>query len=290
MTPQHAKTRVVVIIALPHSGSHLLSQLLGAHSQCVSIGELHNYDKFMNRARGGNVTSNYDQDEIFQGIDATPESRWHTLISGNARKNNPGITTLIDNSKRVAWCQTLLKNPDLDVYPVHLIRDPRALLRYWMMSYDNDKKIRRQRIRHSRMAPLQSAVLMTCPPLELFIRKWLIRNEAASRLLARADAPANLVSYHDLATSPERVLDGLMPELGLEYEPAQLRYGDAEQHGTLKREYRAETSRSAIELDVRWQSFLDEEQIRAVLTDRRLDAYLSRLGFTLSENGLTTFN
>ena len=28
-------------MALPHSGSHLLSQLLGAHSSCLAIGELH---------------------------------------------------------------------------------------------------------------------------------------------------------------------------------------------------------------------------------------------------------
>lgn len=283
-------TRVIAIVALDHSGSHLLSQLLGAHSHCVSIGELHNYDKFTNRSSGGNVTSNYDEDELFRGLDRTPMEGWHQLIRANAEQKNAGITTLVDNSKRVSWCQALMKNPDLEVHPVHLIRDPRALLRYWLISYDNPKKIRRQRIRLSRMAPLQAPALLSCPPLELYTRKWLIRNLQATRLLQRAGQPANLVTYHDLATSPARALEALMPRFGLDYEAGQLRYGEAQQHGTQKRDYQAASSRSAIELDVRWQDYLHEAQIRTVLEDARLISYLNRLGLSFGRDGLTAFD
>lgn len=283
------KFRVVVILALPHSGSHLLSLLLGAHSRCISIGELHNYDKFMNRVREGarNVTHTYADDEIFSGLSSTPVTQWHAEIMGRVRNLHPGVTTLIDNSKRPGWAKQHIKNPDLEIIPVHLVRDPRALIRYWILSYQTDRELRQQRIRHSRMAPLQAPTLLTCGPLELFIRKWLIRNEQISRLLARTGHSDNLVSYHDLAVSPERTLARLMPQLGLEYEGEQLNYGAAEQHGTHKREYESATSSSKIELDVRWQDFLDQGQISRVTGDRRLTDYLLRTGLSFSESGLT---
>jgi hypothetical protein len=280
---------VIVIIALPHSGSHLLSQLLGAHTQCLSIGELHNYDKLTNRSSGGggNVISSYAEDPIFAQLDRLPVERWHSTILERAQERYPAVTTLVDNSKRVAWCASLMTNSRLDVHPVHLIRDPRALLRYWMLSYDSPKKIRRQRVRHSRMKPLQAPALMSCSPRELYLRKWLIRNEQASALLARYDKSDNVVTYHDLATRPETTLECLMPRLGLEYEPSQLRYGDASHHGTVKRDYQQATEASAIQLDVRWQDFLRTEDLEAVSSDRRIRKYLSKLDLTFAERGLT---
>ncbi len=283
------KTRVVVILALPHSGSHLLSQLLGAHSCCASIGELHNYDKLTKRSREGerNVSHNYADDEIFSGLASTPVTEWHAKIISRVRKLRPDVTTLIDNSKRAGWAKQHMKNPDLEIIPVHLIRDPRALIRYWMLSYQTDKELRRQRIRHSRMAPLQAPALLTCEPLELYIRKWLIRNEEISRLLTRTGHNLNLVSYRDLAASPERTLERLMPLLNLEYEREQLNYGAADQHGTRKREYESAATSSRIDLDVRWQSFLNQRQITRVTGDQRLNDYLHRLGLSFSESGLT---
>lgn len=283
------RTRVVAIVALDHSGSHLLSQLLGAHSRCLSVGELHNYVKLTSRSRGGNVTADYGEAEIFAGLRDAPVERWHELVFCNAQGRYPTITTIIDNSKRVEWCASLLRNPRLEVTPLHLLRDPRAMLRYWQRSYDSPRKIRRQRIRHARMAPLQAPQLLTCPLLELYLRKWLIRNEAASRLLRRSGHPTNVVTYHDLATCTARTLERIMPMLGLEYEPAQLRYGEATQHGTLKTEYRAASERSEIRLDVRWQNDLDADQIHRVEADTRLAGYFHRLGLSLTPLGLTAF-
>ncbi|TNF88131.1 MAG: hypothetical protein EP301_05470, partial [Gammaproteobacteria bacterium] len=220
------RTRVIVIMALPHSGSHLLSQLLGAHSSCLSIGELHNYDKLTNRERtgSGNVISSYDADPLFKELGNLPQDRWHEEILTRAQVATPGLNTLVDNSKRAAWCASLLSNPSLDVQPVHLLRDPRALLRYWLLRYDSPKKVRRQRIQHSRMAPAQALKLLTCPTRELYLRKWLIRNRQATEVLNRADRPSNFVTYHDLASRPAETLSRLMPQLGLNYEPAQLKY------------------------------------------------------------------
>jgi len=283
-----SRTRVIVIIALPHSGSHLLSQLLGAHDHCLSIGELHNYDKFTDRARksSSNVISSFAEDALFQDLDRLPVTDWHAEILSRAGSDTPGITTLVDNSKRVEWCASLLHNPALDVHPVHLIRDPRASLRYWQLAYDNKKKVRRQRIRHSRLKPLQAPVLLTCPTRELYVRKWLIRNQQATALLERMGKSANVVSYHDLATRPESALRTLMPLVGLDYQDNQLRYGEAIHHGTVKREYQQATASSAIRLDIRWQQDLTADDIHAVSSDTRVQSYLSALGLELTDNGI----
>ena len=283
------RVRVVVIIALPHSGSHLLSQLLSAHSRCVSIGELHNYDKFLHRPGSGNVIANYTEDALFSGLDRAPENRWHELIMSNARQRYPVATTLIDNSKRVEWCRRLTGNPQLQVIPVLLLRDPRALIRYWKLRYDSRRKIRRQRIRHARMAPWQAPAFFICPPLELYIRKWLLRSQEATRLLTRTGHRDNVVTYHDLATRPVQTLQRLMPLLDLEYEPDQLQFGDVQQHGTVKAEYRQASQRSQLELDVRWQSDLDLEEIRVISEDTRIAVFLDGLGLAMTDSGLSSF-
>jgi hypothetical protein len=284
-----SRARVIVIVALPHSGSHLLSQLLGAHDRCLSIGELHNYEKHTDRLRTGsdNIISGYGEDALFSGLSKLPVNDWHVEILKRAGADYPLVTTLVDNSKRVGWCASLIRNPSLDVHPVHLIRDPRALLRYWLLSYDRPKKIRRQRIRHARMRPFQAPMLLSCSPRELYVRKWLIRNEQATALLRDSGHSANVVSYHDLATRPESVLRSLMPRLGLDYQAGQLKYGEATQHGTLKRDYQEASTSSAIRLDVRWQTDLSAADIRAVTEDDRVRAYLSSLDLDLSEDGLT---
>lgn len=284
------KVPVVAIIAQSHSGSHLLSQLLGAHSRCVAIGELHNYDKFVHRSSGGNVTADYADNALFAGLASAPEQQWHELVFANARQRDPAVAALIDNSKRIGWCRKLLKNDRLQVVPLHLIRDPRAMFRYWMLRYDTARKRRRQRLRLARQAPLQAPVLLTCRPGELYLRKWLIDNAEVSRLLRATGHAANVVTYHDLATRTAETLERLMPRLGLDYEPRQLRYGEADQHGTLKTDYREATQASRIELDVRWQTFLSATEARAIAEDERLRRYLEDLGLELTPQGLTAPN
>lgn len=282
-------TRVIVIMALPRSGSHLLAQFLGAHSSCLSIGELHNYNKLTNpdRQGSGNVIATYAEDPLFEGLHDLPTERWHSEVLARAQREAPTLTTLIDNSKRVAWCASLLRNPALEVHPVHLIRDPRALLRYWMLRYDRPKKVLRQRIRHSRIAPAQALSLLTCPTRELYLRKWLIRNKAVTRLLARAGKPDNFLTYHDLASKPEQTLRRLMPILGLDYEPGQLLYGEADHRGTRKADYQNASEASAINLDVRWQTDLNAEIALAATRHAELNRYLETMSLDFTADGLT---
>ncbi len=267
--------------------SHLLSQLLGAHSQCISIGELHNYKKFRDRPKERNVIDNYGEDPIFSELDKLPVKGWHASILNRARQADPALTTLVDNSKRVRWCARLRKNSALDVRPIHLIRDPRALVRYWFNIYTDARKVRQQRIRHARMAPLSALHLLTCPELDLYIGKWLVRNQAITTMLEKMKLQQNVVSYHDLATQTTTELPKLMACLGLSYEPEQLDYGRAEQHGTYKREYKAASEASQITFDTRWDQDLDTQQIEYISNHEGIRRYLGDLGMQLADRGIT---
>ena len=280
-------TPVVLILSTPHAGSHLLSQLLGAHSQCISIGELHNYKKFRDRPKERNVIDNYSEDPIFADLDQLPRSAWHATVLQRAKQRDPALTTLVDNSKRVQWCAQLRRSNGLDLRPVHLIRDPRALVRYWFRTYTDPRRVRQQRIRHARMAPLSAFHLLTCSELDLYIGKWVIRNKEISDMLGKMRHPENVVSYHDLATRAASELPRVDAFLGLPYERDQLDYGKAEQHGTLKREYQDASEASAITFDTRWTEDLARDQIDYISNHRRILDYLHSIGLELGPRGIT---
>jgi hypothetical protein len=234
------------------------------------------------------VVDNYGEDPIFSGLDKLPMSLWHASILGKASASNSDLTMLVDNSKRVNWCAQLRRNGRLDVRAVHLIRDPRALVSYWFKTYTTPRKIRQQRIRHARMAPLSAAHLLTCSELDLYIGKWLVRNRAITRMLKKMDSTENVVSYHDLANQTETQLQRLMPMLKLSYEQSQLDYGRAKQHGTMKREYEGATQASKITFDIRWSQDLAEHQIAYISNHPAVQAYLDSLGLQLCRRGITT--
>jgi hypothetical protein len=280
-------TPVILILSTPHAGSHLLSQLLGAHSLCISTGELHNYKKFSDRPKERNVIDNYSKDPIFADLDQLPISSWHASILKHARQGNPELTTLVDNSKRVEWCARLRQITDVDVRPIHLIRDPRALVRYWFRTYTDSRRVRQQRIRHARMAPMSAFHLLTCPELDLYIGKWLIRNKAITDMLQKMQCSHHVVSYHDLATQTSVALPLIMEFLNLTYERSQLDYGRVEQHGTLKREYKRATEASQITFDTRWDQDLDSEQIDYISNHQSIAEYLESINMRLGRRGIT---
>ena len=280
--------RVILILSTPHAGSHLLSQLLGAHSACVSIGELHNFKKFSERPRADrNVVDGFATDPVFADLSMLPEASWHPSILAKVQADEPQTSTLVDNSKTVRWCRKIDGFLSVEVIPVHLVRDPRALVRYWLKEYTTHRQVRQQRIRHARMAPLQALTLFTAEPEEVYLRKWAIRNTEITAQLKRMGYCDNVVSYYDLATDPAGTLAAVMPRLGLGYEEGQLDYGKAAHRGTSKRAYQEATASSAIEVDTRWRDDLTQTQIEAIEAHPLVARYLKEIAYRLTDRGLT---
>lgn len=281
MRPMDAP-KIVFILASNYSGSHLLAHLLSAHSRCAGVGELHNYRKFRERgSRSGNVVDDYLAHPAFAGLENVRIADWHRTVFTRLRETQPGLSHLIDNSKRPAWARRF---PGHDACHVHLLRDPRALVARWLQTYETPQALRSQRWRVLRQRPW--SIGSVSRPVDVYVQKWLLTNQAISRFLAGRGAP--VVTYRDLTLCTRDVLNRLMPRFGLSYEDRQLRYGESGNHlGTRKREYQAAAERSLIEIDLRWRDRLSARDRCRIEHHPGVRRYLAAQGLDMTDDGLT---
>jgi hypothetical protein len=278
--------QVVFILSTNYSGSHLLSQLLGAHSCCRSVGELHNLRKYRVRQDPErDVQDDFSSDPIFDSLDRLPDREWHRQIFRNLELRGTQTTSLIDNSKRPAWAARF-DDHEITRRHIHLIRDPRALVRRWMTSYTTRDAVRRQRIRLARAAPRFLRTALWGDDVNLYLYKWLVANQRITDFLVRIDPSARVVTYRDLVLRTRETLERVMPSVGLEFEPQQLNYG-ASITGTRKRRYVQQSERSQFVIDTRWQTELSTERRAAIETNRLVRNYLASLSLEMTGDGLT---
>lgn len=278
---------VTYILSVNYSGSHLLAQLLGAHSRCASIGELRNYAKFTRTDNDRTTTSDFAHNPIFSGLDSVPESEWYPLIHSRVIAEYPSVTMLIDNSKKPEWAARFERNQRIRPHYVHLIRDPRALLRRWRNDYDTRRQLRRQRRKLVFRSPSKLGVALFGSDHEVLVLKWLLANRRITRFMRASGQPLRVLTYHDLATRTVEELTPVMSDLGLEFEERQLSFGMGKSFGTHKTEYAALTECSEIRMDLRWKNDLPMEVQRTVVGIDEVIRYLGELGLAFCEDGLT---
>ena len=278
------KPTVAFILSTRHSGSHLLAQLLGSHSRCLSIGELASFA--MLRAgvnRHPELVHDYATNPYFAGLSALPSQAWHARTLANVRAYRPETTVLIDSSKDLAWAQRCAATAELDAVYVHLVRDPRAIVWRALATYDTPRARLSERRRLLRRPTLVPALFGTFD--QLLLRKWLLTHTAITRHLAAFPRSA-IVLYDDVVRAPAEALAGLMPLLGLAFETRQLAYGRVAHAGTLKRAYLGASARSLIAPDLRWRAALSEAVIARIEESRALANYLAQIGLVLAADGL----
>lgn len=273
---------VVFILATNYSGSHLLAQLLAAHPACAGVGELHNYAKFRERgSHSGNVVDDYTDHPAFAGLTDLPVDHWHERLLDRLGTDHPGLTHLVDNSKRPAWARRFRST---NAYHVHLLRDPRAMVSRWLRTYDTARAVHSQRNRVLRRRPWLLGRL--ADPVAVYLEKWLLANRAITKFLQHRRGA--LVTYRDLAVAPQATLAALMPHLDLAFNAAQLRYGEAAASlGTRKRDYLDASRASAISIDLRWRDHLQHTQRLHIERHRGIRRYLEELGLQWTDDGLT---
>lgn len=276
---------VIFVLSTNYAGSHLLAQLLAAHPRAAGVGELHNYGKFRGRgSRSGNVVDDYRDHPAFAALDQAPVSSWHRLIGERLAADQPGLTHLVDNSKRPDWARRCAVPGD---GYVHLLRDPRALVSRWLATYATPGAMAAQRRRVLRRRPWLALALRRRGDAAVLVEKWLIANQGIDRFLRRR-APSVRLTYLDLARSPAATLEAAMPTLGLAFDTIQLDYGTAGGSlGTRKRDYLDASRDSRIELDLRWQQSLSAADRAAVERHPGVRRYLAGHGLVMTGEGLT---
>jgi hypothetical protein len=282
--------QVVFILSTSYAGSHFLALQLGSHSRCISAGEFHHF-KY---GTGPDVTarcfqcSSDEECPLFRGLAGTPVQELYGALFRNIDERFPGVDTVIDISKHPRWAGRFLRSDGFERKYIHLLRDPRGLLRRWMLFYDDKRKRRRLRMRMARRCWPHAWDIVSGSDVNVYLWLWWYRNKMTTDFIRRNALDARTITYSDLVLMPDRVLGELMSWLGHAYEPPQKEYWKFPHHGSVKSQYMRPPADGQASLDQRWREFLSEEAKWEALNHRPIQRYLHDIGLRLDDQrGLT---
>ena len=226
------------------------------------------------------VCGGHQECSLFRGITEVPleetySHRWVLIDAGTPK--------LVDTSKKIAWAQQFENNPDYRILYIHLVRDPRALVRRWSQTYTDFTARLKQRKKQSINRP----ALAFAPQWKIYTHKWLKQNRKITNFLRTDGRPGYVITYHDLAASTRSRLAELMQWLGLDFEPGQINYWEHEHHGTQKANYGWIGKNNSAFFDLRWQEDIAKKVQQSIATDADVLAYLDEIGLTIHDDGLT---
>jgi hypothetical protein len=277
-----SKKTIVYILSSSYSGSHYLSLLLGSHSQTKHLGEVRKLKSSKPSEQGRELTMN--KGDILEGINAANIREVYDIIFSRI---DPKVNVVIDASKKVeSWAAHWL---DLNQYErkyIHLIRDPRAMVRRWKIRTNANKNLRLKG-KLCKFNPKWIPKLLLAGEDDILLYRWMMENQVISRFIKDNNLDGQLVTYHDVAVHTEETLKRLMPWLGLQYEPSQLEYWKVDHIGTQKKAYTSVKSRQDCQIDLRWQSDLAQPIQSKILKNRDSQNYIKELGLRVVDNGLT---
>lgn len=276
--------KLVFILSSNYSGSHFLSLLLGSHSKAVHLGETKNLIK-------GNVNC-YACGVLNDCILLKDISQLETdsLYSELFNRAGGQINLLIDTSKKIKWMSQFIHNQtDYEIKVIHLIRDPRALLRRWKNKYNSvTSKINQRRI-VLKAFPKKTFALLFSSQETIYLYKWLKQNQKIASFTRENSLDTKVVTYHDLTLDPDKTLSALMEWLEENYESSQLRYWEFDHHGTQKHEYEwVKKQQTTSHVDLRWKDELGPIQSEFLLNNLDLKSFIKDQHLLQLDNGLTS--
>lgn len=279
--------QIIYILSTNYAGSHLLALQLGSHSRCASIGELHHFRRKYTRHRACHACPSDEVCPVFTGLRKQPVRGFYNTIFRNLAALDPAVTTIIDNSKKVRWAQRFVREPVYTKKYIHLIRDPRALIRRWMISFDEPAK-KKMRKKTARRCWTHAWNILTGDEPNVYVWDWLYENSQITKFIRNNNLDARLVTYRDLVFKADEVLAGIMKWLDFEYEPAQKEYWKFVHHSSVKTSYMQSPPEREQVFDQRWKTYLTKEVQDRVFNHARIQSYIRSLGLVFDfENGLS---
>ena len=280
--------QIVHVLSTTYAGSHFLTLQLASHTQCVSSGEFHRFRKGMDRkGQECRICPSDDECPIHKGLTSTSVDELYNKLFANLQAYDPAVSTVIDNSKKIRWAERCFRLNGVKQKYIHLIRDPRALMRRWAISLKSSEAKKKVRWRTARRCLPAFQDILRGSEANVYLWKWLYQNKAITQFLARNALDARLVTYHDLVHHSEQILESLMNWLGHEYEPDQREYWRFPHHGSVKEQYMSPPKSGKRIFDQRWREFLTVEDQQLALNHGGIRKYLAEINVRLDDaNGL----
>lgn len=212
--------RVLYIVGLGRSGSTLVDTLLDSHSRIRSPGGVRRLAKYARKRPCPCGAPRFSDCAFWSSVEPALQRRTgcsltevdvhsrdgdvfrcHNRAVFESVAETAGVDTVVDNSKSVGRLRRLLRHSDLEIVPIHVMRDPRG---------------RARSLRKRGSMGLLATVTYTYRSLRIFA---LLRDRAHI-----------VVDYDRLAADPRGEMAKLMPRLGLEFEEKQLAWSEHTHH------------------------------------------------------------
>jgi hypothetical protein len=254
--------RVIYIAGTSHSGSTLLDLMLNAHPHMRSAGEVLKLNRQLEARTSRKATyapcacgaPSLWQCPFWSAVDARTRAvsgkslaeldmqdygELDARLAPNAivfkaMAEASGRDFIVDSSKLPKRLTNLLRLKELDIYPVHLVRDPRG--------------------------QINSVVRKHGGFLKHIFRYELIHAQLRHML---RDVPHSVVHYEDLVRDPEPTLRAVLSPLGLDFDPQQLDWAHAEKHEVAGNHMRFD-EKSDLVLDESWKTSLSQAKQLAI--------------------------
>ncbi|MDE2481725.1 MAG: hypothetical protein KGN02_06010 [bacterium] len=195
-------TTVAFILSTRRAGSTWLGAVLGSHPNAANLGEY--FRPFLDRSHVACRLCQADglaQCRVLHGIEDIPVERAFTFAARRL-----GTNVLVECSKLLDWPVQFLRQPDLDMRFIHLIRHP--------CGYIESETRRRP---GAKVATL--------------VDEWTQQNQHIEEFVRTSGRPHVRASYDLLADEPHDRFPALCEFLDLRFEPAALAYWNFEHHG-----------------------------------------------------------
>ena len=248
--------RVIYIAGASHSGSTLLDMMLNAHPEIMSVGEVLKLNR-VKRSKSGkpkfakcscgaqglmqcefwsrvNQRIMQTHGKSFADLNVNDyrqfdERQDPNAILFRAISEVSGKDFIVDSSKIPRRLEHLTGLDELNVYPIHLIRNPRGQIASVIERYGLMKSIFYHEVVHAQT-------------------RWALKS-----------VPHSIVRYEDLVTEPERTLGRILEPLGLSFDPRQLQWAEQVKHSFAGNHVRLQRNSELI-LDERWKHLLSPTQ------------------------------
>jgi len=261
--------------------------MLGSHSKAVHLGELKNIYKGSTH-RSCYICGEFCECELFGKVGQEAKNNLYEVLFSRVDSD---VEFLVDASKKPKWFRDFVDDDRYDIKLIHLIRDPRAIARRWLIRIPELGRERRERIKQCRKSPFRAPLFLFGDLLSVCMYKWYAQNRGITKFIEKSGLPTKLVTYRNLALEPDETLAGVCDFIGVDYELGQKNYWDFEHHGTQKREYEwVKKQGGASYFDLRWKEFLDIGQQQRITNNKTIQRYLKSLGLAFVDDGLQHIN
>lgn len=274
------KKTITYILSTNYAGSTMLALMLGAHSRIVQVGEAKRLRRNNHKQYPCPLCADKKKCSLFDGISPENVTELYDIVFSRIDAD-----VIVDHSKKPFWAKFFLEQADkYDLKFIHLVRDPRSLVRRWDMKFRGRSKSTQ---RWKLMRKSFDMMLRTpfCNDIDLYSYKWLGQNRDISNFISGNSLDACVLTYRDLVMDTEEQLKRVSDYIGVDYEPQQATYWTTLQHGGGK--LSDILQHEGIQLDLRWQEYLSDSDKNKIENNTLIKKYLAQQGISMLDNGLT---